>query len=138
MNTNNFSVGVDIESVIKFRNLNKVKSKKFLSKIFTKKEVDYCFSKQHPDQHLAARFVGKEAVIKALKSVGIKGQLIQLGNIEITNNAEGVPSVTFRYEENAKDKNIIDNAKIVVSLSHCEDKAMAVALIAFGVANRKI
>lgn len=38
----------------------------FLNKVFTKTEIDYCFSKKHPFSSLAARFAAKEACSKAL------------------------------------------------------------------------
>jgi holo-[acyl-carrier protein] synthase len=122
MGINNFSVGVDIESIKRFKNLNRKKSNNFLAKIFTAKEMDYCFSKQYPAQHLTARFAGKEAVIKALKTSRIKNPILMLNDIEITNNKQGAPEVSIRGNKFAK-------TKIIISLSHCEDKAVALALV---------
>lgn len=57
MNINDFSIGVDIEPSLRFRDLDRKESGNFLTKIFTEKEMNYCFSKKAPAQHLAARFV---------------------------------------------------------------------------------
>ena len=56
-------VGIDIEEISRFQ--NKPKDSTFLKKIFTKKELDYCFKKGNHAQSLAARFCAKEAAIKA-------------------------------------------------------------------------
>lgn len=56
-------IGVDIEEVARFAKKNKESG--FLKRIFTENELDYCFSKDDPSLHLAARFCAKEAVIKA-------------------------------------------------------------------------
>lgn len=40
--------------------------RKFLEKVFTESEIQYCFSKKNPIPYLAARFAVKEAFIKAL------------------------------------------------------------------------
>ena len=56
------SVGVDIEDIGRFRKLDQKSSGVFLKKVYTKNELDYCFQKSVPAQHLAVRFAGKEAV----------------------------------------------------------------------------
>ena len=42
----NFGIGTDIESIDRFRRIDYVKNNSFLNKIFTKNELDYCFSKE--------------------------------------------------------------------------------------------
>lgn len=115
---NDFAIGVDMEQISRFNNLNRKKNSKFLKKIFTKKEMDYCFSKKAAAQHLAVRFAAKEATIKAIGSLG--KEILSLNKIEITKNANGIPAVKLRYYN------------IKISLSHCRDKA-----IAFAIAQRK-
>src|ERR671936_1120470 len=39
---------------------------RFVDRVFTQAERDYCLSRANPPQHFAARFAGKEAVGKAL------------------------------------------------------------------------
>ena len=115
----NFGIGVDIVDIDRF---NELKSKNlFLDKVFTKSEKEYCLSKNNPEAHLAARFSGKEAVLKALYSVGIKE--VDYRKIEILMDENGVPIV------NLKD-NIVDNIQIKVSLSHSRDESIAFAFVA--------
>lgn len=117
----NFSIGVDIEDIGRFRNLKK--DDRFVKKIFSRKEIDYCFSKKNPASHLAARYVGKEAVVKALNTF-VMGAL-DYRAIEIINNKNGAPVVKI----NGKKIIIKNKIKILISLSHCQDKAVAMVTI---------
>ena len=99
--------------------MTKSKNSDFLKKIFTKNELDYCFSKKEAATHLSARFSGKEAVIKALNSIGKKAPTYS--KIEISNNKEGMPLVKIN------DKNMED-ISIKISLSHCSDRSIAFAI----------
>ena len=118
-----FGVGVDIENISRFRKLDYKKNHRFLDKLFSKKELEYCFSKENAAPHLTARFAGKEAVLKALDSVCELNPGIR--NIEITNNELGVPIVKLN---NVDSSNLI----IKISLSHCEDKAIGFACVFWG------
>lgn len=110
-----FSIGVDIESIVRFKGLQREKSKHFLAKIFTKGELDYCFSKTAPASHLAARFAAKEAVVKAVSSLG--QETPNVNEIEISHHANGAPVAALKGHD------------IKISLSHCGDKAIAFALV---------
>lgn len=113
-------VGTDIESIKRFRKLSYAKDHIFLNKIFTKNELDYCFSKTDAAHHLAARFVGKESIFKALTGIG--KNKINYRDIEIINNKNGVPEVRLNKKK-------LDYLKVNLSLSHCEDKAVAFAVV---------
>ncbi|MBI2523095.1 holo-ACP synthase [Candidatus Woesearchaeota archaeon] len=114
----NLGVGTDIEDIGRFRRLDKNNDNIFLNKIFTEKELDYSFSKAKPYQHLAARYAGKEAIIKALSSIGKNG--IDYKEIEILNDDNGIPKVNLNYD---------GSLKVCISLSHSNDRALAFALI---------
>jgi len=86
--------------------------------IFTKKELSYCFARKDYGPHLAVRFCGKEAVIKALSSIGITG--ISYSIIEIINDHRGVPAVNIKKQQK---KTIIR-----ISVSHTKATAMAFAV----------
>lgn len=117
--TENFGIGTDIESIDRFRRLN-IKNNPFLNRAFTKKEIDYCFSKKEHAHHLAARYCGKEAVVKALNSMGKPSP--DYKKVEILNNELGIPLVNISDEG-------YKNLKVHLSLSHCEDKAIAFAVV---------
>ncbi len=115
---NYLAVGVDIESIDRFEKL-KGEGNPVLKKIFTPEELKYCLGKKHPSKHLTARFAGKEAVIKAVNSLN---KDIDFRDIEITNNERGVPSVELKKKKLA-------GYKVLISLSHCVDKAVAFCII---------
>jgi holo-[acyl-carrier protein] synthase len=113
-------IGTDIESVKRFKNLCLTKDNHFLNKIFTNAELDYCFSDNLAPLHLAARYAGKESVLKALNSINVYN--ISYKEIEILNNEIGVPNVKI-HNKNMK---LLD---INISLSHTKEIALAFCII---------
>ena len=114
------SIGVDITDISRFAKLDRKKDKLFLGRIYTSAEIKYCLSKVKPAQHWAARFAGKEAVVKGLKGLGFS---VYYKQIEIVSDKSGVPKVKL------KDKKLSKKLDILLSLSHCEDKAVAFAVV---------
>lgn len=112
-------VGVDIEDISRFENKTREKDAHFLNRIFTKNELDYCFSNSLPAKHLAARFCAKEAVIKALGQILSKN--LTYSQIEILKKENGAPYVNLIGCE--------ENLEISVSISHDRQKAIAFAAI---------
>ena len=112
-------IGIDIEEVARFRKLNRLEDRRFFERIFTKREMDYCFLKKDPAPHLAGRFCAKEAIIKALASMGI--HTIARNAIEIINTAKGVPKVVVLKRGK--------KLKIQISISHARDYALACAVV---------
>jgi len=108
-------IGVDIESVARFNKLGWRKDKGFLAKVFSPKELAYCYAKKNPAQHLAARFAGKEAIRKAL--AGLDQKAVPFNQIEILNNRRGVPTARLK------------NYSIQISLSHGAGQALAFTLV---------
>ena len=113
-------IGIDIESVERFNKLTIKKNSLFLNKIYTKRELQYCFSHKNPAPYLAARFAGKEAVIKAITAS--LNKIISAKDIEITNAANGLPIAKIP-------KTVSVNMRIHISLSHSDDQAIAFVLI---------
>lgn len=118
--SNNVGIGTDIESIERFEKLDYVHNSSFLNRIFTKNELEYCFSKGRAAPHLAARYAGKESIAKALTSMGKTH--VSYKAIEILNNENGVPTVRIN---NLGFRNLL----AYVSLSHCKDKAIAFAVL---------
>ena len=109
-------IGIDIVDIQKFKRVCSKYKDSFLKRIFCEEEINYSFSKKNPYQHLAARFATKEAVIKALgKNIGFK-------NIQIKNLDSGKPLCKILDKKFRK-------IKVLVSLSHLEKYATAVAVV---------
>ena len=63
---NKFSIGVDIVSIERIRDiLTSSRRNRFLSKIFSSKEIDDASSRHSEAQFFAGRFAAKEAFKKA-------------------------------------------------------------------------
>ena len=90
----------------------------FLARNFTDAEISYCRSQPSPPSSFAARWVGKEAVFKSL-GVKSKGAAAAMKDIEILNDASGVPTIRLHGEAKAKasERGI---SKVLISLSHSE------------------
>lgn len=116
----NISCGTDIIEIERIKNsINELKDK-FVDRIYTKKEIEYCESKNNAKyQHYAARFAAKEAVFKAI-SEHLDGKYnIEWKNIELTNDENGRPKIEFVNIE------IKELLQIDISLSHCKEYAVA-------------
>ena len=113
-------IGVDTESIARFDQYRLSGDSAFLRKVYTEKELEYCFSKEHPAPHLAVRFAAKEAVIKALHGLNIPR--LHYREIEVTNDRRGVPAVACKNS---------DSHRYVtkLSLSHSEDHAIAFVIV---------
>ena len=114
MDFENISIGTDIEEIERFKDKSRENDFHFLNKIFTEKELDYCFKDKQSAQHLCVRFCAKEAVVKALSEFNITD--VYYSDIEILNHENGSP-----YCKIAKYPDI----KIKLSLSHSKTYAVA-------------
>lgn len=112
-------IGNDIISTTRIEELYKKYGSKFLRKVFTEAEIEYCESKNiNKYQSYAARFAAKEAIFKAV-SCFIENKY-QLGwkDIEIVNTNSGKPCATVNGL----------NCSIDVSISHEKEYAIATAI----------
>ena len=79
--------GVDIIEVKRIEESIKKFDIVFLNKIFTENEIEYCESKKTQKyQSYAARFAGKEAVLKAISDFLQNKFNVEWKDIEIINN----------------------------------------------------
>lgn len=117
-------IGIDIIEIERIKHSIDKFGDSFLNKIYTQKELDYCLSKFNKYQHLAVRFAAKEAIYKAIASGW--GKEATWKNIEITNEANGMPIVSFKGK--LKDFISIDK-DIKISLSHSDNYVTAVAIV---------
>src|SRR4029077_1413535 len=97
----------------RFDKLDPKEHKGFLNKVYTKRELAYCFSKQRPAQHLAARFCAKESIVKAFSNAGVKG--VYFSDIETTPSGGALV--------------VKKNWNVALSMSHADDVALAMAIV---------
>lgn len=109
-------MGVDIIEVERIQRLTQ-KKPKFLQRIFTPHEINYCQGKKNKSQHLAARFAAKEAFFKAW------GKKIKWTDVWVFNLPSGKPCLKVENSHNYSFQ------KCSVSLSHLEKYAVAVVIL---------
>ena len=108
--------GIDIIEIDRIKKLME-KDERLKNRIFTENEIRYCEKKRKKYHHYAVRFAAKEAVWKALGKGGVG-----LKNIEIRNRSNGQPQVYVKGKR-------LDPLKILVSLAHSRDYAVAQAIV---------
>ncbi len=94
--------------------------------IFTPRELKHAYGRRRPDEHLAARFAAKEAVLKAL-GTGLAGG-VNMRDVEVVNGAGGRPRLRLVGTARAiADRTGVRSMEI--SLSHTAGLAIAFAAV---------
>jgi holo-[acyl-carrier protein] synthase len=114
--------GIDIEEVERIDRLLQNRGKKFLERVFSKHEAEYCMRKARPAEHLAARYAAKEAVAKALGTGFSRG--VRLRDIEVVAVDKGPPEVKL-HGGAAKRLAALGGEKVLISLSHTRKYVVA-------------
>ncbi len=115
-------IGNDIIEIDRIRKSMEAHGLRFVSKLFTTREQDYCLKYSDPVPHFAGRFSAKEAVVKAL-GTGF-GEHASWLDIEIVNDPSGKPCVHFSSRMEKK----LNKTKMMVSISHCQLYVTAFAI----------
>ena len=115
------SVGVDIVDVRRIAEAILRFGDRFLERIYTPAEVDYCLRRARQAESFAVRFAAKEAFAKALKV----GKASIWREVEVV-RSEG-PRPAFQLHGNAR--SLVGSRRVDLSLSHAQSHAVAVVLI---------
>ena len=83
--------GLDLVEVARIAEIAGRHGRRFLDRVFTPAELDYCMGKAAREQHLAGRFAAKEAVFKALGTGWAGGVSWKL--VEVISAESGLPEV---------------------------------------------
>jgi holo-[acyl-carrier protein] synthase len=119
-------LGTDLVEVERIRGVLERQGERFLHRVFTEEERDYCLRMKFPHKHLAARFAAKEAVSKAF-TTGI-GAEFGWKSASIHHGSRQEPLVRLDAQGTALLRRI-GGSRVVVSLSHTDHHALAVAAI---------
>ena len=118
--------GIDIVSVERIRRIMRRWGGRFLKRVFTQKEIDFCKKKHKPELHFASRFAAKEAILKGLQTGMAEGAGFH--DICISSQVSGAPAVELsgRTYEISKKRGI---HAIHISLSDEDQFAVACAVL---------
>lgn len=115
-------LGVDLAEVDRVRRLVARYGDAFRSRCFTDHEWQYAHRYADPSARLAARFAGKEAV---MKSLGTGWRRLRWTDIEITGG--GAPRVRLfgTAQERASMLGVVD---VKITITHTDDRALVFAI----------
>jgi holo-[acyl-carrier protein] synthase len=119
-------LGADVIEVERIRGILERQGDRFLARVFTDEEREYCARMKYPHKHLAARFAAKEAVSKCF-TTGIGAEL-GWRSVSVYHGPRNQPLV--RLDD--KGQALLRHAgatHVLLTLSHTDSVAMAVAAI---------
>ncbi len=114
-------LGVDLADVERVGRLLE-KYPRFAERCFTEHEREYAFRFASPERRLAARFAGKEAV---MKSMGTGWRRIRWKDIEITGG--GKPTVRMSGNA-ARRAEMLGVTEVLVTITHTDTDALVMAI----------
>ena len=118
--------GTDIIEIDRIKESIEKLGEKFLNRVFTEKEIEYCESrKAQKYQHYAGRFAAKEACFKALSGRIEDKYSVAWKDFEILNDEQGRPIINiFNFD--------IDCIQCIdISISHCKLYATANVIVMY-------
>lgn len=119
-------IGVDIVEIPRIREMRTRQGERFNQLVFTPAEIAYCLRRKNADQHFAARFAAKEAVMKALHTGWDHG--VSFKRIEVLRGDEGPPAIKL-HDRAALLAEELGVGRIHLSLTHSEKYAVAQVVI---------
>lgn len=119
-------IGTDIIEVRRIQEAIDKYGDRFVKRLFTEIEIEYCSARKAAPLHYAGRFAAKEAAFKAMGR-GWGGD-ISWKEIEVRNEPSGAPRIYFH----GKALGLVTEKKMTqahVTISHIETYATAVVVI---------
>lgn len=119
-------IGVDIVDIRRVRAVLERRGDRFVHRVFTSEEQDYCRAHRDPSPYFAARFAAKEALFKALGTGWARG--VTWRDAEVQRQESGAPRLTLT----GCARKLADERgaqRIHVSLSHAEEAAIAIVIL---------
>jgi holo-[acyl-carrier protein] synthase len=118
--------GIDIAEVPRIRLAIERFGMRFLERIYTAREMQYCDSKANRVERYAARFAAKEAAMKALGTGWNHG--VRWRDCEVVRMPGGRPTIAFHGKAGEFAAKLgVKNAAL--SISHTEEQAIAQVLL---------
>jgi holo-[acyl-carrier protein] synthase len=115
-------IGNDIVEIARIKAVLSRYPQRFLDRVFTPHEQEYCLKRKEPALHFAGRFAAKEAIVKALGTGFTQG--LSWLDFEIGHDSRGKPNVFLSSFAGQ----LLDNPVLLVSISHCHQYATAFAV----------
>jgi holo-[acyl-carrier protein] synthase len=121
-----FGIGTDLVEVSRVEKILQKWGDKFLKKVYSQNEIEYCQKKAFPSIHYAARFAAKESFLKSL-GIGL-GMGVKLQDIEVINNPQGSPVLKVHERIRSRLDKLGINA-LHISITHTRGHAQAIVIL---------
>jgi holo-[acyl-carrier protein] synthase len=118
--------GIDIAEVPRIAESIQRFGDRFLRRVFTEGEINYCDSKANRVERYAARFAAKEAAMKALGTGWSRG--VRWRDIEVVRQPGGRPTIEF-HGKAAEFAGHLNARNVALSLSHTPEQAIASVIL---------
>jgi holo-[acyl-carrier protein] synthase len=118
-------IGFDLIDLSDFARTLERSGERFIQRIYTKEEIEYCRAQPHPVQSFAVRFAAKEAAMKAMGIAGQDG--LSWRDFEVVCESGGRPKMTL-HGRAAKGFSALQLRSLHISLSHSQSGAGAVVI----------
>jgi holo-[acyl-carrier protein] synthase len=118
--------GVDVVEIPRIRRITEKPADRFIHRVFTPSEQQYCRAHRDPAPHFAARFAAKEALFKALGTGWAQGVAWQ--NAEVLREGQEAPILVL-HGEALRFSEAMGTKKIHLSLSHADSYAIAMVIL---------
>ena len=118
--------GIDIAEVPRIAQSIERFGDRFLRRVFTEGEMNYCDSKANRVERYAARFAAKEAAMKALGTGWNRG--VRWRDIEVVRQPGSRPTIQF-YGKASEFAMRLNARNVALSLSHTPEQAIASVIL---------
>jgi holo-[acyl-carrier protein] synthase len=119
-------IGIDVVQNDRIRDSIERFGERFLKRIYTEGEMEYCKNCVHPEIHYAARFAAKEAAFKALGTGWAAG--VKWKDVEVVRLKSGQPELHL-HGEALTHATSAGATRFYVSLTHDQLVSCAVVIL---------
>jgi holo-[acyl-carrier protein] synthase len=118
--------GVDVVEIARIRSVLERLKDRFIFRVFTAAEQQFCNGHRDPIPHYAVRFAAKEALFKAIGTGWAKG--VTWLDVEVLRERQEPPVLTL-HGEAQRFSELMSVHKVHVSLSHSDQWAVAMVIL---------
>jgi holo-[acyl-carrier protein] synthase len=119
-------IGVDLVEIVRFRKVIERLKDRFIHRVFTAGEQQFCNEHRDPVPHYAVRFAAKEALFKALGTGWAKG--VTWLDVEVQRERQDAPTMSLHGEAQRLSE-AMGAHKVHISLSHSDNWAIAMVIL---------
>jgi len=116
-------IGIDLIDVSRMESIVAKWDEKFLTKLFTRNEIEFCKNKANASECFAARFAAKEALAKALGHGFCKH--FKWTDVEVQRDDSGKPAFVI----DGVTQELVRNKRVLLSMTHIQSHAAAIATV---------